>query len=341
MSSVAPRAFRSGWTRAVLMVAALAAAGAPASTGAASLPDTVSAPKSINLGSTSFFDGFGRTDEGWTLLQYARYENLTRITDDQGQDNPLFKGTDIQVFVAQTQLSYTSSWHPLGGDGVGISALLPFAAFRSSFQQDSPVKLNHDEFGQGDLSIGPFYQSPHAPGADGTMLSWRAQLSITAPTGSVDEPSERVSLNQGSGFWALNPYLAVTWLPTARIDLNARVNYQYNFATTAIQNPPPIPGLVYHNGQAGAIVYGNFAAAYAVTAAVFLGVNGYALTQLDPDKTNGQQVAHSQETELSVGPGARYVVDAADALNLNLYLPVVSRNATSGTQLNLQFVHRF
>jgi hypothetical protein len=44
---------------------------------------------------------------------------------------------------------------------------------------------------------------------------------------------------------------------------------------------------------------------------------------------------------LSVGPGARYVVDAADALNLNLYLPVVSRNATSGAQVNLQFVHRF
>ncbi len=39
---------------------------------AQALPVTVSAPKGINLGSTSFFDGMGRTTEGWTVLQYGR-----------------------------------------------------------------------------------------------------------------------------------------------------------------------------------------------------------------------------------------------------------------------------
>ena len=80
---------------------------------------------------------------------------------------------------------------------------------------------------------------------------------------------------------------------------------------------------------------------FAVSPSVALGVNGYALGQLTPDQTNGQTVAHSRETELSVGPGGRYVIDQSNALNINLYLPVVSRNATSGMQFNVQFVHRF
>jgi len=319
------------------LTAALLAA-APLQAQAASLPNTVSPPKGINLGSTSFFDGFGRTTEGWTWLQYGRYEDLTRITNAQGHSNPLFKGTDIQAFVTQTQISYTSNWHPFGGDGVGVSALLPIADFSSHFDQNSPVKLTNNGFGVGDLNIGPFYQSKYYMEEGRPVFAWRTQLSVIAPTGSVNE---HYNINQGSGFWAINPFVAVTWVPLPRIEFSTRINYQYNFQTTTIQNPPPIPRLVYLNGQAGQIVYGNFDMSYAVLQNAYIGVNGYALGQLTPNLTNGQTVSRSRETEVSVGPGGRYVFNESNALNLNLYLPVVSRNATSGTQLNAQFIHRF
>jgi len=305
---------------------------------AASLPNTVSPPKGINLGSTSFFDGFGRTVEGWTLLQYGRYENLTRITDYQGNNNPVFKGPTIQVFVAQTQLSYTSPWHPFGGDGVGVSALLPLADFTTHFDQASPVKLTNNGFGVGDLNIGPFYQSAYVMDAGRPVFAWRAQFSVIAPTGSVNEQR---NINQGSGFWAIDPYVALTWVPLPRLEFSSRINYQYNFQTSTIQSPPPIPHLVYRNGQAGQIMYGNFDMSYAVLTNAYLGINGYALGQFNPNTTNGQAVSHSRETELSIGPGGRYVFNETNALNVNLYLPVVSRNATSGTQFNFQFVHKF
>jgi hypothetical protein len=163
-------------------------------------------------------------------------------------------------------------------------------------------------------------------------------LCVTAPTGNLDR---QVNINQGSGFWALNPLVAFTWLPLPNVEISGRLNYQYNFATSRLQNPPPIPGLLYRNGQAGQMVYGNFDASYAVLDDAYIGVNGYALDQTSQDLTNGEKVPHSRETELSVGPGGRYVFDASNALNVNLYLPVVSRNATSGRQFTFQFIHRF
>jgi hypothetical protein len=305
---------------------------------AGSLPDTVSAPKGVNLGSTSFFDGFGRTTEGWTLLQYGRYEDLTRITDYQGNNSALFHGTRIQVFVSQTQISYTSDWHPFGGDGVGVSALLPFADFSSHFDQNSPVKLTSNGFGVGDLNFGPFYQSKYYMDGDRPVFAWRAQFGIVAPTGSVDVSK---NINQGSGAWAINPYVAFTWIPVPKLEFSSRINYQYNFQTSTMPSPPPIPGLIYRNGQAGQMIFGNFAASYAVLPNTFVGINGYALGEITDDQTNGHAVPHSRVTELSAGPGGRYVFDESNALNVNLYLPLISRNATSGVQLNAQFVHRF
>jgi hypothetical protein len=307
----------------------------PAQAGA--LPDIVSAPKSINLGSTSFYDGFGRAQQGWTWLQYGRFEDLTRITDAQGATSPLFKGTDIEVFVAQTQIVYTSPWHPFGG-GAGVSALLPIADFHAGFAEDSPVTLRSDGFDIGDLNFGPFYQSRHYLSGRRPVFAWRFQFSVVAPTGGFNT---RRDINQGAGFWAINPYLAFTWVPLRRVEFSGRVNGQYNFAASRIADPPPIPGLIYRSGQAGPMIFGNFAASYAVLPHAELGVNGYALNQLSADKTNGIPVPKSRETEISIGPGGRFVFNASNALNLNLYLPVMSRNATSGTQLNAQFVHRF
>lgn len=200
------------------------------------------------------------------------------------------------------------------------------------------MKLTSNGFGVGDLNIGPFYQSRYSTEDGRAVFAWRVQFSVIAPTGEINEQR---NINQGSGFWALNPYVAITWVPLPQLEFGTRINYQWNAQTSTIQSPPPIPGLAYRNGQAGQIVYGNFDVSYAVLLNVYVGLNGYALAQLTPDQTNGESVAHSRETEVSMGPRGRYVFSQSNALNVNLYLPVVYRNATSGTQVNLQFIHRF
>ena len=80
-----------------ILLGTRAAAQAPA---IVTLPDTIAPPKALNLGSTSFYDGFGRTSEGWTWLQYGRFEAIDRITDATGGNAPYFKGTSIPVFSA-------------------------------------------------------------------------------------------------------------------------------------------------------------------------------------------------------------------------------------------------
>jgi hypothetical protein len=302
------------------------------------MPDTVTPPKALNLGSTSFFDGFGRTDEGWTWLQYARYESLGRITDADGHDVPYFKDPSIRVFSALIQICYTTDIHPFGGDAIGFMANAPLISLNSSFASDSPVKLSNNGFGIGDLVWGPSYQSRIMTSHGRPVFGWRLQFAVMSPSGMFNK---NVNINQGAGYWGVNPYIAATLVPVPGLEFSTRLNYQYNFQTTNFSNPPPIPGLIYRNGQAGQIVYDNLDASYQVAEKIHLGVNAYVLAELTPDRTNGQIVPRSRETEIYLGPGGRYVFHGADALNVNLYLPVISHNGSPGPQINVQYVHRF
>jgi hypothetical protein len=305
---------------------------------AQSWPDIVPPPKALNLGSTSFFDGFGRTEQGWSILQYGRYENFSSITDSEGRASPYFKGTSIQVFSELTQIAYTTDWHPFGGDAVGFSASVPLVKLATSFAADSPVKLSNNGFGIGDLVWGPLYQSRVFKHGGRPVLSFRVQLMILSPTGDFN-PWDNI--NQSAGFWALNPYVAITWLPTPKLEFTTRLNYQYNFATNHFADPPPVPGLSYVSGQAAQIVYGNFDASYQVAERIRLGFNGYFIQSLNDDRTNGHPVPQSEVTGISAGPGGRYTLDKSNALNVNLYLPIESRNGSRGPQFNFQFIHRF
>jgi hypothetical protein len=326
---------------ALLLVAACLLAPPFATAHAQAPPVTVTVPKAINLGSTSFFDGYGRQDQGWSLLQYGRFEDLTRITDSNGNNNPLFKGTHINVLVSQTQIAYTFPFDPFGlGGHVGFNALQALTDFTATdFASNSPVKLTNNRAGIGDLNWGPFYQSKVYLQNGLPVFVWRAQFGVYSPTGSLNTAK---NINQGNGYWAIDPYIAFTYQPIPQVEISSRINYQYNFETSTIQSPPPIPHLVYRNGQAGSMIYGNLAASYALFPnKFFLGVNSYFVEQLTNDITNGTSIANSREVEFSIGPGLRYVFDEANNLNLNLYFNVVSQNATTGTQFNFQYIHRF
>lgn len=300
-------------------------------------PQTIAPPKGLNLGSTSFFDGFGRESPGWTIIEYDRDEDLNSINGPGGAPNPYFRGTRIDVAVALTQVIYTTAWQPPDGH-FAFSAALPVVDFmRSSFSPSSPVKLANNGLGVGDLVWGPIYQSKVWTKNGHPHFVWRAQLIISTPTGTVERSKD---INQGAGYWAINPYVTFTYFPTDKLEFSNRFNYQYNFMGTRFSNPPPIPGMNYQNGQAGQIIYDNFAASYSVAKNLDLGVDGYALQQLTRDRTNGVAVPHSLEEEVYVGPGLHVRFDDANSVNLNSYLKVVSKGAVSGLQLNMQFIHR-
>jgi hypothetical protein len=304
----------------------------------AGLPDTIAPPKGLNLGSTSFYDGFGRQTEGFTLLDYNRFETASAINGPTGKPDAFFKGTKLDIYVALVQIGYTTDWQPFGGH-FAFSAALPLVDFmQTKFAPASPVKLSNNGTNIGDLVWGPIWQSKIYTDGDRPVFAWRTQLIITSPTGPVN-PAK--SINQGNGYWTINPYVSFTALPLAGLEFSNRFNYQYNFEGNEFSNPPPIPHVVYKNGQGGQIVYDNFDASYAVTHYLGLGINGYALDQLTPDKTNRQTVSKSLESELYLGPGAHVTISETDCVNVNGYFKVIANNASSGTQLNVQYIHRF
>jgi hypothetical protein len=303
----------------------------------ASAPDTISPPEGLNLGSTSFYDGFGRESEGWSIVEYGRYESLNSINGPGGTPNPTFKGAHIVVAVALTQAIYTTAWEPFGGH-FAFSAALPVIDFaKSQFAHDSPVSLNNNGTGIGDLVWGPIFQSRVYTDGAQPVFVWRAQFIISSPTGAVNASR---SINQGAGYWQINPYVTFTYFPLAGFELSNRFNYQYNLIGTEFSNPPPIPHLVYRNGQGGQILYDNFAGSYSVLRALSVGLDGYMLDELTPDRTNGQTVSKSLKSEVYLGPGVHITLSDADWLNLNTYFKLVSNNAVSGPQFNVQFIHR-
>jgi hypothetical protein len=302
-------------------------------------PVTVPIPSGGNYGGTSFYDAYGRTTPGFSVLEDFSYQNVTELTNYQGHKNTYFSGPHLQVFSSSTEFSYTSGWHPFGGDDVGFSVTVPLVSLNSHFAADSRGRLSNNDFNLGDLRWGPIYHTKIYRTAQGRPeLALRFQLSIASPTGAFNKSR---NMNQGCGYWAISPNIAATYMPVAGLEISTRLNYEYNFATSDIASPPRVPGLVYHNGQAGQTVFGNFAASYKVAPRFELGFNGYFIDQLTPDKTNGQIVPHSRQTAVYIGPGARYVWNKTNSVNLNLYVSVESHNGSAGTKLNIQYVHRF
>ncbi len=352
---------RLGALAAALWVALSAGLVRASAYGQTALPDVVKPTLSINLGSTSFYDGFGRLQPGLTVLEYFRWSHNTAISDSNGIENALFTAPRINSFPSLTQIIVATKWRPFGG-AVGFSVLVPLAGLQADFAANSPQRLSANGLGLGDMIAGPAYQSksffhhsslaaplrvksapakgggPGSQSEPGPFLAWRAQVLVQIPIGAFNP---RISLNQGSGYWAVVPYLAATYLPQPRMELSARLHYQYNLPTTKIANPPPIPLVIYNNGQAGQLVYANFAASYRITRAFYFGANSYGVYQLSPDKTNGVNVGKARETQLYLGPGVGYDFSRSEALHVSLYLKLEAHNTASGPSLQLLYIHRF
>jgi hypothetical protein len=318
----------AAWIAGVLLSSSLAEAQ--------NVPDVVKLPSGINLGSSSFYDGFGSTDPGWTSLNYLRWDAFRSIKDGSGQNSQLFVNPRIDAISSLFHVVYVPPV-ALPNGALAFEALLPIVDFQSHF--NVPGVLLHDNgLGAGDMTLGAAYQSKPMTLGTQCVLSWRFDLDVTAPTGGFSGDKD---LNQGSGFWSISPYIAATLLPIPKWELSARFNYIYNFSTSRASDPPQVPGFVFHNGQAGQAGWINFASSYEVAEGVRPGVNGFWLRQFTNDNTNGISVPGTRVEELYLGPGLEWVIDKRNMANINAYFPISAANAAAGAQFNLQYVHQF
>ncbi|PPT75202.1 phenol degradation protein meta [Xanthomonas arboricola pv. populi] len=319
----------------VLTLVTLLGAGLPIAASAQAVPETAAPPQGINLGGTSFLDGFGSSTPGWTVIGYLRHYGFDAIKDARGDDAAAFRDPKVGVSVLLTQLIYVTPYRWKRAS-LGFNAIVPLVNYDTSFAADSPVQLRDNGFGMGDISFGPALQIDPVMRNGRVLFFQRFAIDAFAPVGKFDRA---VAINQSTGFWSVAPHWAFTVQPSDNWEISMRLNYLYNFRTDRAGGVPPIPGFRFRNGQAGDLVWANLASSVKVGEQLRLGINGYYLQQLKDNRTNGQRVPDSKRMQFYLGPGLSWRLDANNLLNFNVYLPVEVKNSVAGTSVNLMFVH--
>ena len=295
--------------------------------------DLVTEP-SVNLGFTSFYDGFGPIQQGFTFIDYGRWQHLTSISDSKGNSIAAFHRPDIEALSNLFEPAYTLPTPKLGG-AIDVLLVLPVVDLSSSFTQPG-ANLRANGFNIGDLTLGVAFQKKPVT-LFGKPFSYRAEFDVFAPIGGFDKTKD---INQSSGFWSLAPYLSMTWLPAAGLEFSTRLHYLYNFKTTNIPDRP-IDEASVSTGQAGQAFFMNFDGSQRVTHNFSIGVNGYYFQQLSNDKVDGIGLAHTIKNQLYLGPGISWQIKPTELLNVNLYVPVTTHGVATGPQLNFEFINPF
>lgn len=310
-------------------------------------------PAGLNLGLTSFYDGFGRNEGGFVYLAYGVYSRSRSINGDDGKAEPVFNNPKLDAYILINQLVYVLP-ETLFGEAAhpGINLIVPVIGFDTSFSPPPPppgIQLKDNGFGMGDPVIGAFLQFKPIMVDGRPVFSHRVELDLIVPIGAYDPHRD---INQGSNFASFNPYWAVTGLPIKHLELSARFHYLYNAENLRPANPPPVmPAVV--SAKAGQAFWVNFTASYEIIEKLHLGVNGYFFTQFTDDRytyadgtqNNGEAVPalgdEGRARFLSLGPGVFWDVNKENKLFANAYFPLFSYNRPSSMVFNLHYIHSF
>nr|WP_315430929.1 transporter [uncultured Albidiferax sp.] len=291
----------------------------------------ISQPGGLNLGITSFYDGFSG-NPGWVWQSTVRHSSANKIADSQGNASPVFSDPKIDSTVIVNQLSYAmptsiSGWRP------GFMVVVPVVALDSSFGPGPSLKDGGN--GVADMTLEASLQSEPVINAGGApVFAQRFTAAVILPTGRY---KQNLDINQGSGYASFNPYWAATFFPAPRWEMSWRLHYLYNFKNDkpASSSPRPFNGQPVTTTQTGDATWANFATSYAVTPDVSVGINGYYFQQLSDNRANGTRIADSKERVLGIGPGLMWRISPEKALWVNAYTESMVRNR-SASSLNLQ-----
>ena len=265
----------------------------------------------LDLGQTSFLDGEGGPGFVFETIGLGTVDGYA--TDGAGRAVP---GTNKQ-WSANVTLHpiYTSTLRLLGGNP-GLELLFPF----SLMHVDVPGHPVTSQGGAGDIIFSPFIQW-----SGGTLFGkpFASRLAIggVAPAGSYTASR---FVNAGANVWQISPYYALTWRPLQGWEVSARLIYDWSSRNT---HPPP--GLGARSAQPGSQVALNYAASYAISPNVRLGLSGYVLRQVNDTQVGGRPVSGSQQQVFGLGPGLLWNIGPARVI-ANVFREFAARNRPEG-----------
>ncbi|MFJ4141200.1 transporter [Pseudomonas sp. NPDC089734] len=301
-------------------------------------PPSVNQPSGINLGGTSFYDGFAGPP-GLSHLVYLKHNSATSFRNKNGHDNNAFDTPRLNVTTLLNQLSYYSPQTIGANAHLGWSLIIPIVFLDGDFG-DAGTRLKDNATGLGDIVTGPQVQFDPVIGDGGRpVFVQRFALDFILPTGRYDEHKD---LNQGSNFYSFNPYWAATWMPVPRWEMSWRLHYLYNFRNDdpASSSAQFFEGQPVRNTQAGEAAWSNFTLSYEVVPNVSAGLNGYFFKQLEDDRVNGHRLEDSREKVLGIGPGLFWKISKDQGFWLNLYHETdVENRARNDFSVQVRFAH--
>lgn len=172
-------------------------------------PPSVGEPNGINLGGTSFYDGFAGLP-GFSFQQYLKFTSASSIRNNSGKEIKDFDNPKINVTSLINQLSYYSPNTIGAGAHLGWNIIVPIVSLDGDFGNNGP-QLKDNATGVGDVTTGPLVQfDPIVDEHGRPVFVQRLALDVLLPVGKYDEHKD---LNQGSNFYSINPYWAATWMP--------------------------------------------------------------------------------------------------------------------------------
>ncbi|EYS85113.1 hypothetical protein CF68_13275 [Cupriavidus sp. SK-4] len=280
--------------------------------------DVVGLPP-MNLGNTSFLDGVA--GPGFLFELATSYYRATRIRDDAGNAVP--GNPRIETAAIVPHIAYISPDVTLLGGNVGAEVLLPlvYANIRPG-----PGTGDHN-FAASDIQFSPFIVQWSGQALFGMPFFQRIDLLFSAPTGQYDH--NRLA-NAGSNVWTVTPYYAFTLMPTDKLEVSGRLNYQWSG-----KNTQPPASLNAGSVQPGDALSLNLSASYAITRQLQVGVASYMLEQLGEDRIDGIRQADSRERVFGAGPGLLVQGDGWQVL-LNAYKEWGARNRPEGSKIVLR-----
>jgi hypothetical protein len=241
------------------------------------------AEPTVNLGGTTFLDGIA--EPGGVIEEIGTGAHDGRIAGSNGVSVPgagtVDSGSGLTHVALLSHKKLFGGWY-----GVEVVEVLAYVS----------TSAGGSRGGFGDLTLSPFilqWPKKHLFGMD---IYQRALLDIDFPAGRYSSAS---SVNLGSNVVDLHPYYAVTVFPTKRIETSWRLHYLWNSQNG---NPPVSTGA--RSTQAGQAFHLNATAAYNVRGGLWIGANGYYLTQLTDGLINGVALHGSPEQVGALGPGA-------------------------------------
>jgi hypothetical protein len=311
----------------------------------------------VNLGATSFMDGFGRPTDGFTYQGYLTYSMGRAIFDPSGNKIAAFVDPKIDSFNFTNQVSYyfATTWL---GDTVrpALNFLLPLVGFDTSFGAGGP-SLTNNGVGFGDLTMGPMLQFKPVMLGGRPFFAHRLEIDLVAPTGKYNPHK---NINQGSNYVSFVPHWAATLLPLSRLELSVRIHYIYNLRNDRPTGAPVDPAnpparLNLDSAKAGQAFFFNFATSYEIIQSLHLGANGYFLTQLTNDRFSTFDGATNRKTTydakdlagegkaqvFAIGPGGFWEVTKTDKLFVNAYFQPVVKARTQATVFGVRWIHSF